>query len=64
MRYKGFITRLHYQVTGNKSEDLENIAQLLSNELEDKIRKNPDRYFWFNKRWKTRPPKENDKDIY
>ncbi len=63
-KYKGFIKRLYYQESGNSQVDQKNIAQLISSELEDKIRSNPDHYFWFNRRWKTRPPDENEGEVY
>ena len=64
MCYKGYIKRVHYQITGDSNSDLLNIAQLLSTELEDKIRQHPGQYFWFNRRWKTRPSEEQDESIY
>jgi len=63
-KYKGFIKRLYYQVSGDTEIDQKHVAQLISSELEDKIRSNPDQYFWFNRRWKTRPAHENEGEIY
>lgn len=63
-RYKGHIKRLDYQITGDPALDQKQIAQLISNELEDVIRKNPEQYFWFNRRWKTRPRDDCDGDVY
>jgi KDO2-lipid IV(A) lauroyltransferase len=55
-RYKGYLKRIYYQLTGDEKTDLQHLAQLISTELEDKIRQHPHQYFWFNRRWKTRPP--------
>lgn len=63
LRYQGFLKRIPYQVTGDDKADLQHLAQLISNELEEKIRHYPDQYFWFNRRWKTRPP-EDPADVY
>lgn len=64
MKYKGFVKRIYYQTTGDAEIDRQQVAQLISNELEDKIRKNPGQYFWFNRRWKTRPPEEASEAVY
>ncbi len=62
-KYKGYLKRIDYQITGDQQQDLERLAQSISDELEDKIRKNPEQYFWFNRRWKTRPADDPD-DVY
>jgi Kdo2-lipid IVA lauroyltransferase/acyltransferase len=62
-KYKGYVKRLYYQDTGNAELDLLGIAQMISIELEEKIRQHPEQYFWFNRRWKTRPPDDPD-DVY
>lgn len=64
MKYKGFVKRIHYQISGDEKEDMASIAQSISSELEDVIRQSPDQYFWFNRRWKTRPPEEKGVSIY
>ncbi len=62
-KYRGYLKRVHYQISGNQQADLEGLAQSLSDELEEKIRQHPDQYFWLNRRWKTRPPDDPD-DVY
>ncbi len=62
-RYKGYIKRLYYQETGDSKTDLTAIAQMISDELEEKIRLHPEQYFWFNRRWKTRPD-DDPEDVY
>lgn len=64
LKHKGYLTRIDYQVTGNKSRDIETISQALTHALEQKISDYPDQYFWFNKRWKTRPEDETGPGIY
>ena len=64
MRHKGCLFRVQYNPTGDKATDLESVSQSLTQILEQKIRENPDQYFWFNKRWKTRPTEEIGPDIY
>ncbi|MCG8337987.1 MAG: lysophospholipid acyltransferase family protein [Proteobacteria bacterium] len=59
--YKGYLKRIDYQISGDQQQDLERLAQSISDELEDKIRQNPDQYFWFNRRWKTRPADDPDR---
>ena len=36
-------------------KDVEYITQDYTQQLEDYIRQNPEQYFWFHKRWKTKP---------
>lgn len=64
LKHKGFLTRVDYQVTGDRNRDLMSISQTLTQALEEKIRSYPDQYFWFNQRWKTRPENEKEVDIY
>ncbi len=64
LKHRGYLSRIEYQVTGDKSHDLVAISQAITCVLEQKIREFPDQYFWFNKRWKTRPEDEEDSNIY
>ncbi|MFW6131541.1 MAG: lysophospholipid acyltransferase family protein [Candidatus Aminicenantaceae bacterium] len=41
--------------TGNYHQDILKITQICTNIIEERIRKNPDYWFWVHKRWKTRP---------
>jgi len=54
-KYRTHIEVLPYQLTGDSESDIQHMAQLISSHLEMVIRKIPDHYFWFNRRWKTRP---------
>jgi KDO2-lipid IV(A) lauroyltransferase len=41
----------------NKGETIEMITQKYTSVLENFVRKYPEQYFWFHRRWKTQPPK-------
>ena len=41
--------------TGDKTRDVEDNTALFTAILEEYIRKYPDQWFWFHRRWKTRP---------
>ena len=58
LKHKSKIVKLDYEITGNREANILSISQSYMNHLETVIKKNPELYFWVNKRWKTRP--END----
>ncbi len=58
LQHKGHIVRLDYDLTGEQEKDVQSVAQCISSQLEETIKTHPDQYFWFNQRWKTRPPDE------
>ena len=60
--YKGHIDVLKYPKTGNLEQDINTATRAIFSRLEQIIQQFPDHYFWFNRRWKTRP--EGDSDIY
>ncbi|MDR3256454.1 MAG: lysophospholipid acyltransferase family protein [Endomicrobium sp.] len=41
--------------TGNEERDIEIINTFYSQKLEDAVRKNPEQWFWFHRKWNTRP---------
>jgi KDO2-lipid IV(A) lauroyltransferase len=47
-----------FEPTGNVDEDVRALTTELSRRLEEEVRVAPEQYFWFHKRWKTRPPDE------
>lgn len=61
-RYKGHIEKIDYELDQKGVDNTQYLIQLASNELERIVRKFPDQYFWFNRRWKTRP--EGEESIY
>ena len=44
--------------TGNREDDIRITTQRCTAVLEDMIRRYPEQWIWFHKRWKTRPPGE------
>jgi len=49
---------LQFDLTGDEAEDTRRVTQLLTNVIEDRIRRYPDQWLWVHRRWKTRPPGE------
>jgi KDO2-lipid IV(A) lauroyltransferase len=58
VRYEVRGRRVAFEPTGNVDEDVRGLTTELSRRLEDEVRVAPEQYFWFHKRWKTRPPAE------
>ncbi len=60
LTHAGHIEPLDYQplLTGEKTKDVQAVAQLIVNRLEENIKAYPNHYFWFNRRFKTRPEEE------
>ena len=50
--------------TGDKTKDTEENTALFMQIIEKYVRENPDHWFWFHKRWKTRPYCLLPKDFY
>jgi KDO2-lipid IV(A) lauroyltransferase len=61
LKHKGHIIRLNYSLSGDQTKDVQEVAQIISYQLETIIKKHPDQYFWFNQRWKTRPPDDQER---
>lgn len=49
---------LNFDRTGDEERDTLRATQLLTNVVEDWIRRYPDQWLWIHRRWKTRPPGE------
>ena len=49
---------LQFDRTGDEEADTLRATQLLTNVVEDWIRRYPDQWLWIHRRWKTRPPGE------
>lgn len=49
---------LEISLSGDHSQDVLKITQICTKIIEIQIRKNPHYWFWFHKRWKTRPEGE------
>jgi len=46
--------------TGNEDEDIRRLTALLTQVIENQVRRFPDQWLWIHKRWRTRPPGEPD----
>ena len=55
VRYEIIGRRLEYDRTGNLDRDVLALTTELAARLEKEVRVAPEQYFWFHKRWKTRP---------
>jgi len=58
VRYEVHGRRVNFEPTGNVENDVLALTTELSRRLEEEVRIAPEQYFWFHKRWKTRPPEE------
>ncbi|HEX2722048.1 MAG TPA: hypothetical protein VHM24_03965, partial [Gemmatimonadaceae bacterium] len=50
--------RVLFERTDNLEADVRTLTAELALRLERQIRIAPEQYFWFHRRWKTRPPDE------
>ena len=58
VRYEIAGERVEYQRTGDLDADVAALTAELALRLEKQIRVAPEQYFWFHRRWKSRPPGE------
>ena len=49
------LDEVDFQKTGDPKKDVYRYTRQLNAFIEDAIRKNPEQWFWFHNRWKTRP---------
>jgi KDO2-lipid IV(A) lauroyltransferase len=56
VRYEVIGRRVNFQPTGNLDHDVRALTAELALRLENEVRLAPEQYFWFHRRWKTRPP--------
>jgi len=54
--------RVDYERTGDLDADVEALTAELAQRLERQIRIAPEQYFWFHRRWKSRPADETVDD--
>lgn len=59
-RYRVRTERLEYETTGDLEQDTRNLLLAYHAHLEEAIREAPEQYLWQHKRWKTRPPEEQE----
>lgn len=58
VRYEVRGRRVNFQPTGDVDTDVRDLTAQLALRLEEEVRAAPEQYFWFHKRWKTRPAHE------
>lgn len=56
--YRADVRRVELPRTGDLERDVAELSRRLVAHLEETVRAAPEQYFWFHKRWKTRPPAE------
>jgi Kdo2-lipid IVA lauroyltransferase/acyltransferase len=59
VRYEVAGERVNVTRTGDLEADVTALTAELAARLERQVRQAPEQYFWFHKRWKTRPPIED-----
>ncbi len=63
VHYEIVSQRVDYRRTGNLDADVRALTAELALRLERQVRIAPEQYFWFHRRWKSRPPGErSEKD--
>ncbi len=62
VRYEVRGERVMFTPSGVLDADVLALTAELASRLEREVRVAPEQYFWFHKRWKTRPPEEKIKD--
>jgi Kdo2-lipid IVA lauroyltransferase/acyltransferase len=55
MQHMHILPEIPMTITGDEEKDLVFNTQMLTNFIEDVIRKYPDQWVWMHERWKTRP---------
>lgn len=48
------------ELKGSRQEKIEECARFYTRATEKIVREHPEQWFWMHKRWKTRPPEENE----
>lgn len=61
-RYHIEMERIVPEETGDLERDVHALTARLARHLEAEIRREPEQYFWFHKRWKSSPPTELPSD--
>jgi KDO2-lipid IV(A) lauroyltransferase len=55
MQHMHILPEIEMRLTGNEDADVTFNTQVLTNFIEEQIRKYPDQWVWMHERWKTRP---------
>jgi len=54
-RYVGTFELIETERTGDRDADVEALVAAYTRKLEEAVRRHPEQYFWYHRRWKTRP---------
>lgn len=63
VRYEVCGEHVNVERTGDLDTDVRTLTAELSSRLERQVRVAPEQYFWFHRRWKTRPPGEAETQV-
>jgi len=63
-RYSVETERIRVEKTRDQERDILYLTAALAAHLEGAIRADPGQYFWFHKRWKTRPATEHPNELF
>jgi KDO2-lipid IV(A) lauroyltransferase len=55
LQHMHILPEIPMRITGNEDEDVVYNTQVLTNFIEEQIRKYPDQWVWMHERWKTQP---------
>jgi Kdo2-lipid IVA lauroyltransferase/acyltransferase len=55
LQHMHILPEIPMQTTGNEQNDVQSNTQVLTNFIEEQIRKYPDQWVWMHERWKTKP---------
>jgi Kdo2-lipid IVA lauroyltransferase/acyltransferase len=55
MQHMHILPEIPMRITANEEDDIVYNTQILSNFIEDTVRKHPDQWVWMHERWKTKP---------
>ena len=55
LQHMHILPEIPLRTTGNEQDDIKFNTQVLTNFIEEQIRKYPDQWVWMHERWKTRP---------
>jgi KDO2-lipid IV(A) lauroyltransferase len=55
LQHMHILPEIPMRITGDEQADIKFNTQILTNFIEEQIRKYPDQWVWMHERWKTRP---------
>ena len=59
LQHMHILPEVPMRITGDEQKDIVFNTQILTNFIEEQIRKHPEQWVWMHERWKTRPGSEN-----